>query len=101
MTMQLSPRQIDVLRDLASIHADPNARTSRPDKWATAQDFGGSDGSHHSETAMCLAKKGLIDRIKYLRSGRSQINNFKSKTKGSCAYKINAAGLAWLKSRVL
>lgn len=98
--MQLTQRQIEVLRELASLHKTPD-QCSRKDGWATPRDFGGGDDTHHGETAKCLVKRGLVDRIKWVRGKRPTINNLKCRERGSCGYKINATGLAWLKSRVL
>lgn len=95
--MELTVRQIEVLRELAACKP---GQTSRSDGWATPQDFGGTNGSHHSETAKCLAKRGFVDRIKWGTSHRTpQINNFKCRQKGSCGYRITAHGIAALKQR--
>ena len=102
--MKLTERQADLLSILAEIEGKPS-RNSRnltseifPEEarglWATPQDFGGTDGSHHSATATQLAKKGLVDRYK---GGR--INFFQSRSKGSCLYRINEAGRAFLAAR--
>lgn len=99
---RLTDRQLDVLRKLASMRDKPSQNSRKltdpqyfSDElrgyWATPMDFGGSDGSHHSATARRLAQMGLIDRYK---NGR--INTFKSRNKGSCCYRINAAGIALL-----
>ena len=59
--------------------------------WYAPIDFGGTNGSHHSGTATQLAKLGLIDRYK-----GGKVNFFQSRYKGSCGYRINDAGRAWL-----
>jgi len=100
--VKLTERQLGVLKTFGRIR-DSRSLNSRdltsPEYfeesvrgyWATPLDFGGHDGSHHSTTARQLAEKGLIDRYK---NGR--VNNFKSRTKGSCCYRINAAGIDFL-----
>lgn len=97
----LTANQLDVLQTLAQ-HGDKPSLNSldltadcfAPEVrgyWAAPIDFGGTNGSHHSATATALAKRGLVDRYK---NGR--VNYFKSRNKGSCGYRINAAGLAYL-----
>lgn len=54
-------------------------------------EFGGSNGSHHSGTATALAKRGLVDRLKLSGIG-TRLNNFRSRAKGSCHYRITEAG---------
>lgn len=99
----LNARQVDVLRDLRSLRDRP-LQCSRnlsgemfPEEvrghWAAPMDFGGTDGSHHSTTARRLAQLGLIDRYK-----NGKVNTFNSRNKGSCCYRINEYGLAYLAS---
>lgn len=99
--IKLTERQHEVLRDIARL-ADRPSQCSRsltwegisPEirgHWAAPMDFGGQDSSHHSGTARWLAQKGLIDRYK-----NGKVNTFNSRNKGSCCYRINAAGLAYL-----
>ena len=101
MDGKLTERQLDVLQTLARYRDKPafNSKNLTADcfapevrgYWAAPIDFGGTNGSHHSATARQLAIKGLVDRYK---NGRA--NTFKSRNKGSCGYRINAAGLAYL-----
>lgn len=100
--LRLTDRQREVLRDIAWLAGRPDQcsrnltdetyfREEIRGMWAAPIDFGGQDGSHHSSTAKQLAIKGLIDRYK-----NGKINTFTSRNKGSCCYRINAAGLAYL-----
>lgn len=98
----LTARQCEVLRDIARLADRPDQcsrnltdetyfREEIRGMWAAPMDFGGTDGSHHSTTARQLAVRGLIDRYK-----NGKINTFNSRNKGSCCYRINSAGLAYL-----
>ena len=100
-TTALTERQIEVLEDLAAIRDRPmqcSRRSIHSERhgipaglaWATPQDIGASDGSHHSGTATRLAKLGLVDRYKY---DGDQLNQFKTRNKGACVYRITQAGL--------
>lgn len=96
----LSEQQLDVLDSLAVFG-----------EWARPMDIGARDGSHHSTTLNSLAKRGLVDRKKYHAiycyfgsTERKQLvdNSWvytdghppstKCCCKGSCRYKITAAG---------
>ncbi|HSX22363.1 MAG TPA: hypothetical protein VLE97_06260 [Gaiellaceae bacterium] len=96
----LSDRQLDVLDSLAA-YGD----------WARPMDVGARDGSHHSATLSALVGRGLADRKKlhaiYCYNGSTQrqklVNNrwvytdghppsTKCCCKGSCRYRITAAG---------
>jgi hypothetical protein len=98
--MELTERQIDVLRDLAYLktHADECTGAGPGDEtnWAKPMDFGGCDRSHHGETAVCLAKKGLVDSYKY---ATNQTNNFNCRKRGARSYRITAKGMRWLRDR--
>lgn len=99
--MKLTDNQLEVLRDLASLHKNPrqcsrqgicSARNGiEKSAWATPMDFGGTNGSHHSATAKRLAQLGLVDRYNYC---TDRLNHFTGKAKGACVYRITAAGLA-------
>jgi DNA-binding PadR family transcriptional regulator len=54
--------------------------------WVMPMDCGGFNGSHHSQTLKKLAAHGYADRMKL--GGKRQ--------KGSCRYRINAAGREYL-----
>lgn len=102
----LTPRQIEVLHDLAYIRTE--AKWSRKldiggvktAGWAQPMEFGGTNGSHHSATATQLAKLGLVDRYKFggwsfqYADASKHLNNFNCRQKGSCWYRITDAGLA-------
>lgn len=100
---KLTDNQIDVLRSLAHLRDRPQqcSRQSisserygiEKSAWATPQDFGGGDGSHHSATAKRLAQKGLVDRYNYC---TDRLNHFTGRAKGACVYRITDAGLAAL-----
>lgn len=101
---KLTQKQIDVLRDLMTLRDRPQqcSRQSIQSErhgiersaWATPQDFGGGDGSHHSGTAKRLAQMGLVDRYNY---HTDRLNHFTGKAKGACVYRINDAGIAAIK----
>lgn len=57
--------------------------------WVMPMDCGGGNGSHHSQTLTKLAKRGLCERKKY--GGAHE--------KGSCRYRINDAGRAFLQQQ--
>ena len=86
---KLTDRQRDVLERLRRLRDMPD-QCSRSDGWATPQDFGGHDGSHHSYTAKRLAMLGLVDRHNY---HTGKLNQFSGRAKGACRYKITEAGL--------
>lgn len=98
--MFLSDRQRDVLGSLVVYGG-----------WARPMDVGGTDGSHHSTTLSQLATRGLAERKKlhaiYCYNGSTQRQKLvdnrwivtdgyppspKCCCKGSCRYKITAAG---------
>lgn len=101
----LTERQIEVLRGLLWIKRTPNqgSRCFRAEwsnlppemlgRWATPQDFGGMNGSHHSYTAKRLAQMGLVDRYNY---HTNKLNHFTGRAKGACVYRITEAGIAAL-----
>lgn len=100
--LKLTAIQLDILGELASIKDRPSRNSKNLTNpnffdedvrgyWAAPIDFGGSNGSHHSGTATKLAMLGLVDRFK-----GGKVNFFKSHYKGSCGYRINSAGLAYL-----
>ena len=95
MDKPLSERQRDVLEQLRRLRDRPD-QCSRSDGWATPQDFGGHDGSHHWYTAKKLAMLGLIDRHNY-HTGKT--NHFTGGAKGACRYKITDAGIATLTAK--
>lgn len=82
----LTERDIKTLGEL-SVATNPRDAFAR-EGWVMPLDCGGSNGSHHSYTLAKLAKRGLCDRKKY--GGK--------RDKGSCRYRINDAGRAYLKS---
>lgn len=86
---ELTRRDIETLRELeaatTSLMRNP-MRKSHEEGWAMPMDCGGSNGSHHSYTLSKLAKRGLCDRKKF--GGPRE--------KGSCRYRINDAGRAYL-----
>lgn len=100
--MSLTSKQIDVLAELEgcdqmklggrfwTLPDGSKARLFMP------MEFGGTNGSHHSGTATSLAKRGLVDRLKCVPFGKSQLNRFNSRCKGSCHYRITDAGRAAL-----
>lgn len=100
---KLTENQIDVLRELADLRERPSQcsrqgiRSERhgieKSAWATPQDFGGTNGSHHSATAKRLAQLGLVDRYNY---HHDRLNHFTGKAKGACVYRITDAGIAAL-----
>lgn len=98
----ISDRQRDVLESLA-VYGD----------WARPMDVGARDGSHHSATLSALADRGLAERKKlhaiYCYHGSTQRQQLvdnrwvytdghppstKCCCKGSCRYRITAAGRA-------
>jgi hypothetical protein len=95
----MTARQIEVLSELAYLHERPHnchrqaigssSQKVETQAWGTTQDCGGTNGSHHSATLVQLAKRGLCDRLK-----GSLMNNFESKVKGSCLWRITPAGLS-------
>lgn len=97
---KISDRQLDVLDSLA-VFGD----------WARPMDIGARDGSHHSATLSQLARHDLVERQKlhaiYCYYGSTQRQKLvdnrwvytdghppstKCCCKGSCRYKITAAG---------
>lgn len=84
----LTERDIDTLGELEAA-TDNHVRLNYREGWVMPLDCGGSNGSHHSYTLHKLAKRGLCDRKKY--GGR--------RDKGSCRYRINDAGTAFLAER--
>lgn len=86
---KLTERDIRTLRELdeatRSLMKHPT-RKSHEEGWAMPLDCGGSNGSHHSYTLAKLAKRGLCDRKKF--GGPHE--------KGSCRYRMNGAGRAFL-----
>lgn len=99
MIISLTEQQIDVLESLDRLDGRPASKDLTNEMfapevrgyWAAPIDFGGTNGSHHSATATRLAKMGLVDRYK-----GGKVNYFQSRYKGSCGYRINDAGRAWL-----
>lgn len=99
----LTQHQRDVLRSLARLLDRPDQCSRQHifserhgialSAWATPQDFGGTNGSHHSPTAKRLAQMGLVDRYNY---HTDRLNHFAGRSKGACVYRITAAGLAAL-----
>jgi len=91
----LTARQLGVLRELAWRKDRPtHCRFTHNGKpWCSPMDFGGTNGSHHSETAKALAMKGLVDRYNY-HTGR--LNHFTGKAKGACMYRISDAGIKYI-----
>lgn len=111
--MKISERDIEVLEDLHRsyirgvnsrgnpiAYAGEKAMQYLKDRddlhgegWLMPMDFGGTNGSHHSATATRLAKYGLVYRYK-----GGNINYFKSRSKGSCLYRISRHGITILNS---
>lgn len=56
--MKLTENQIEVLQNLRPSKHD------RPNQWYAPMEFGGYNGSHHSNTANALARRGLV-QFKY------------------------------------
>lgn len=52
-------------------------------------DVGGFNGSHHSQTLAKLAKRGLVERIKF----------GTARDKGSCRYWTTPAGITYMRKR--
>ncbi len=86
----LTDRDVDTLGELEAATRSFLKQNYR-DGWVMPMDCGGSNGSHHSYTLHKLAKRGLCDRKKY--GGRHD--------KGSCRYRINNAGRAFLNKPVI
>lgn len=84
----LTERDIDVLENLDGATTN-YLELDLKDGWVMPMDCGGTNGSHHSYTLAKLAKRGLCDRKKY-GSARS---------KGSCRYRMNDTGRAFLAER--
>lgn len=82
----LTERDIDTLGELRAATDSFIKQGNYKDGWVMPMDCGGSNGSHHSYTLHKLAKRGLCDRKKY--GNRRE--------KGSCRYRINDAGRAFL-----
>lgn len=97
---RISEREKDVLDSLTAYK-----------DWARPMDVGGRDGSHHSMTLSQLARRGLVERKKlhsiYCYNGSTQRQKLVGSRwittaghapstacccKGSCRYKITAAG---------
>lgn len=97
MDKRLTPNQIEVLRELQGCDRMKSGGRywTYPDgtkaRMFMPMEFGGSNGSHHSGTAKALAIRGFVDRMKASHAGIS-LNNFKSRAKGSCHYRITEAG---------
>jgi hypothetical protein len=88
----LTDRDIDTLGCLRAASDDAikhDTREMRREGWVMPMDCGGFNGSHHSYTLAKLAARGLAERYKF--GGRRE--------KGSCRYRINKAGRAFLASR--
>jgi hypothetical protein len=87
----LTERDIDVLGCLRAatdnvMDVYKGTSHSQAEGWVQAMDAGGTNGSHHSATLHKLSKRGLCDRWK--------LGN--KREKGSCRYRINDAGRAFL-----
>ena len=85
-TRNLTGRDIETLDALRAATDNYFALDNHKEGWVMPMDCGGTNGSHHSYTLSKLAKRGLCDRKKY--GGRRE--------KGSCRYRINDAGRAFL-----
>lgn len=81
----LTERDIETLLALECATDNFVAHNYR-DGWVMPMDCGGMNGSHHSYTLHKLAKRGLAARKKY--GGKRQ--------KGSCRYRINDTGRAFI-----
>lgn len=75
--MELTEREIEVLRELVPSCSDEAPRWMRP------MDVGGSNGSHHSATLAKLVRKGLAED-----TGRSV-----NMERGSKRYRATVAGI--------
>lgn len=102
---KLTARQIEVLTELQGCEQMKlGGRTwTLPDgskaRLFMPMEFGGRSGSHHSATAMALAKRGLVDRLKCVSwGGGTQLNVFTGSKKGSCHYRITEAGKSALEA---
>lgn len=90
--MRVTPRELEVLRDLAqAVRANPGRRIA-------PIDLGGRDGSHHSHTLAQLCKKGLATRRKYTFFGDCSCKcgpdaMFGHRCRGSFAYGITEEGI--------
>lgn len=85
----LTERDIETLGDLRAATDNYIRLDNYRDGWVMPMDCGGWNGSHHSYTLHKLAKRGLCDRMKL--GGPHE--------KGSCRYRINAAGRRLLQRR--
>ena len=86
----LTLRDIDTL-DALRCASDDSIRyggiRGNHDGWVMPMDCGGGSRSHHSQTLKKLAGRGLCERKKY----------GTAREKGSCRYRINEAGRAFMK----
>lgn len=82
----LTERDFETLRELRAATDDHIAQDNYRGGWVMPMDCGASNGSHHSYTLTKLAKRGLADRKKY--GGPHE--------KGSCRYRINETGRAYI-----
>jgi hypothetical protein len=86
MKQPLTERDIDTLGELRAA-TDNHLKEGYREGWCTPQACGGFNGSHHSATLKKLSDRGLAERKKW--GG--------PKDKGSCWYRITAAGRARIK----
>lgn len=80
--MTLTARQLDVL----------DSMWGQRDRWVPPSYIGARDGSHHAATLRSLNRRGLVDRRKSCRR-HGTITNGECRCKGSCRYRLSAAGL--------
>jgi len=92
-TTKLSPRQLNILRELGMVCYDKHPTLLITPGW-----LGGRDGSHHSHTLAQLCRKGLAHRTKWGTTGACNCRcgstaQFGHRCKGSFSYDITRDGV--------
>lgn len=87
--MKIDGREREVLASLYAIR----------DEWVRPMHIGGRDGSHHSQTLRLLARRGLVERRKHCRVFGHETKGW-CRCKGSCTYRITAAGCQVVRAEV-